>query len=247
MARVHSLIKISGSLGDLTYFMREGKCFVRQRTSVDREQMATDPRFKRTREVMAEFGRAGKAGKLIRTALSDYFIHPPDARLSGRLTAELFKVIRGDQLSPVGSRTVSDGDIHVLEGFSFYKKGLNGVYCEPSIDRQAGRILTKIIVNSHCHWRRMPASATHTRVAMIAVELDFEKNLFVTKSHMSSPLPFVSSGTELELLNMVTPHGKLPLLLLVRTELLSVSGNSIVNVGGMEFNNIMIIAAEKAE
>lgn len=69
MAKNIGLIKISGKVGDLRFFKREGKAYVGLSSSLSKDRIQKDPAFKRTRENMAEFGGSAKVSKNIRMYL----------------------------------------------------------------------------------------------------------------------------------------------------------------------------------
>ncbi|RYD71675.1 MAG: hypothetical protein EOP53_23260, partial [Sphingobacteriales bacterium] len=68
MARQEGIIKFKGKIGDLAFYKTKDGYQARTKGGVSAERIATDPRYQRTRENGAEFGRAAKAGKLFRTA-----------------------------------------------------------------------------------------------------------------------------------------------------------------------------------
>jgi hypothetical protein len=82
-------------------------------------RIATDPAFQRTRENGAEFGRAGKAGKYLRTALRSLLQNVSDSRMIARLVKEMMRVIKADETNPRGFRNVIDGEAELLKGFEF--------------------------------------------------------------------------------------------------------------------------------
>ena len=69
MAKNIGLIKISGKVGDLQFFQKDGKTYVGLTSSVSKDRIIKDPAFKRTRENMSEFGGAAGVSKSIREHL----------------------------------------------------------------------------------------------------------------------------------------------------------------------------------
>lgn len=69
MARQKGIITIEGTLGNITFFKSQDGYMAREKGGVSAEKIASDPAFERTRENNAEFGRAGKASKLLRTSV----------------------------------------------------------------------------------------------------------------------------------------------------------------------------------
>ncbi|RST25409.1 hypothetical protein EIZ46_11240, partial [Chryseobacterium lacus] len=66
MARQKGLIKLKGTMGDITFYRTKDGYMAREKTSMTGDRLRNDPAFQRTRENMAEFGRAGQAGKYLR-------------------------------------------------------------------------------------------------------------------------------------------------------------------------------------
>jgi hypothetical protein len=69
---------------------------------IDANRIKNDPAFQRTRENGSEFGRAGKAGKTLRTALRTLLLNSSDGRVVSRLTQSMVKVIQADMISERG-------------------------------------------------------------------------------------------------------------------------------------------------
>ncbi len=69
MARQKGIIKLKGTIGGITFYKTQDGHLACEKGGIDSERIANDPAFQRTRENGEEFGRVGKAGKLLRTAL----------------------------------------------------------------------------------------------------------------------------------------------------------------------------------
>src|SRR5690606_28795908 len=117
MARQKGIIKIEGTLGDITFYKSKDGYMAREKGGIDANRMSSDPAFQRTRENGAEFGRAGKAGKVLRNALRPMFLNSADSRMVGRLTQRMVKIIQTDPVSERGERQVVNGNIELLLGF----------------------------------------------------------------------------------------------------------------------------------
>jgi hypothetical protein len=59
--------------------------------------MATDPAFERTRENQKEFARAGRAGKVLRTALRPVLKSTSDRLMVSRLFKEMMRVVKASK------------------------------------------------------------------------------------------------------------------------------------------------------
>ena len=178
MARQKSLIKLKGTLDGITFYKSKKGYMARQSTSLDGELVATDPRFVRTRENNAEFGRAGAAGKILRKAFRDQIQLAKDGTVVSRLSKEMMKVLQADKVSARGKRNVLDGELELLRGFNFNSRSpidtvlfMNYSY---EIDRAGGvlgvsfpsfRTLTSI---------QAPQGSTHFKIIVGGAAIDFE-------------------------------------------------------------------------
>jgi hypothetical protein len=89
MAKNVGLIKISGKVGDLQFFNKDGKSYVGLTSNISKERIKKDPAFKRTRENMAEFGGAAGVSKNIRS-----FLIPLKSLFEKNLHARFTSLIR---------------------------------------------------------------------------------------------------------------------------------------------------------
>src|SRR5258705_6186721 len=144
MAKQRGIIKLEGTIGGITFYKSQDGYLAKEKSGVPADRIANDPAFQRTRENGAEFGRAGKAGKVLRTALRALLQNTADSRMVSRLTTELIKVIQEDATNPRGERNVIDGEAEFLQGFEFNKNGKLGttLYAPFTtvIDRVAGTL-----------------------------------------------------------------------------------------------------------
>ncbi len=99
MARQKGIIKLKGTIGNITFYKTNDGHLAREKGGIDAKRMATDPAFQRTHENGSEFGRAGKAGKVLRVALRLLLLNASDNRVVSRLTQSMVKVIQADTFS----------------------------------------------------------------------------------------------------------------------------------------------------
>ena len=86
MARQNGIIKLKGTIGDITFYKTKDGHLAREKGGIDANRIKNDPAFQRTRENGSEFGRAGTAGKTLRTALRTLLLKSCDSRMVSRLT-----------------------------------------------------------------------------------------------------------------------------------------------------------------
>ncbi|MFB9272512.1 hypothetical protein ACFFT3_11485, partial [Lutibacter litoralis] len=96
MARQNGIIKLKGTIGGISFYKTSDGHLAREKGGVDKSRIANDPAFQRTRENGAEFGTAGKGGKLVRNAIRILLQNAKDKRVVSRLTTDLLKIVKTD-------------------------------------------------------------------------------------------------------------------------------------------------------
>jgi hypothetical protein len=220
MAKQKGIMKLEGTIGDITFYKTEDGYIAKENAPVSAARIATDPAFQRTRENNAEFGRAGKATKTLRNAVRTLLQQAKDSRVSSRLTAEMMKVIKADATSIRGMRNVIDGEVELLQGFDFNTNAKLGttIYAPytSTIDRVAGTLSVAIPSFSPAESITAPAGSTHFNIVSMGAEVDFENETFITDTKESGILPWDNTATAiLNLANAVPANSTHPLFLLL--------------------------------
>ncbi|MEN9442235.1 MAG: hypothetical protein RLZ33_2312, partial [Bacteroidota bacterium] len=153
MARQSGLIKIKGTLDNVSFYKTKDGHLARMKTSVDGKRIASDPAFERTRENNKEFGNAATAGKLMRDALRPMALNASDSRVTSRLTQIMTRVKNMDSTSARGGRTVATGvqdpnALIQLKGFEFNKSALlSAILFKPvTVDNLTGEVTISNVV-----------------------------------------------------------------------------------------------------
>lgn len=223
MAQQKGIIKLNGTIGGITFYKSKDGYLAREKGGVSAERIANDPNFQRTRENGAEFGRAGKAGKILRTSLRSLLLSTSDSRMVGRLTKLMVKVIQADAVNARGERNIIDGEAELLQGFEFNINGklattLYAPYTT-NIDRATGETSVSIPAYVPIHMIASPSAATHYKIISAGVEIDFENETFVIDSNSSTILPVSSTSTSvLNLTNTIPAGSTKPLFLALGIE-----------------------------
>ncbi|HRH50365.1 MAG TPA: hypothetical protein PLP23_16530 [Panacibacter sp.] len=223
MARQKGIIKLDGTIGDITFYKSQDGYLAREKGGVSADRIANDPVFERTRENGAEFGRSGKAGKLLRNSIRALLQNASDSKMVSRLTTEMVKVIQEDITNPRGLRNVIDGEADLLEGFEFNINGKigNTIYAPftATIDRVAGTLTVNIPAFVPINMIAAPGGSTHFKLVSAGSEIDFENETFVMDSNESGVLPWDANPTAvINLSNTVTANSTHPLFLALGIE-----------------------------
>ena len=80
MARQTGVVTLKGTIGGISFYKSVDGHMARQKGGVDGSRIRTDAAFQRTRENGAEFGRAGKASKLLRSGIRSILQNGKDRR-----------------------------------------------------------------------------------------------------------------------------------------------------------------------
>jgi hypothetical protein len=223
MAKQKGIIKLKGTIGDITFYKSKDGYIAREKGGIDAKRMANDPAFQRTRENGSEFGRAGKAGKTLRLALRNLLLNASDNRMVSRLTQVMVKVIQADLVNERGLRNVIDGEAELLKGFDFNINGkLTSTLFAPfvgNIDRVNGEISVGLTSFVPADMLIAPSGTTHFKIKSAGAEIDFEAETFVISNSETDILPWDMTPTiAIDHLNSVTPNSTKPLFLALGLE-----------------------------
>ena len=223
MAKQNGIIKLKGTIGDITFYKTKDGHLAREKGGVDANRIANDPAFQRTRENGSEFGRAGKAGKMLRVALRQVLINSADGRMVSRLTQAMTKVIQADATNPRGLRNVIDGEAELLTGFEFNIGGKLGTTLfapfETTIDRVSGDIGLTLAPFVPTTMIAAPAGTTHFKIISAGAAIDFEAEKFEVTTSETAVLPWDSTLTApISQDNSVSANSTNPLFLALGVE-----------------------------
>ena len=147
MARLKGLLKIEGTLDNLTFYKTQDGHLVKTKSGVSGQRIATDPNFQRTRENGSEFGSSASAGKLLRNAVRNLMMNASDNRVTSRITQIMTQIKNYDATSVRGERNVGVGiadpmGVALLKGFDFNDKATLGsvLFAPFTVDGSSGKI-----------------------------------------------------------------------------------------------------------
>jgi len=246
MARQKGIIKLDGTIGGITFYKSQDGYLAREKGGVSADKIANDPNFQRTRENGEEFGRAGKAGKLLRNAIRAMLQNASDSRMVSRLTAEMVKVIQEDVTNVRGLRNVIDGEAELLEGFEFNIAGKLGttIYAPftATIDRVAGTLTANIPAFVPINMIAAPGGSTHFKIVSTGAEIDFENETFVMDAQATGVLPWDATATAvINLVNAVTANSTHPLFLALGIEFYQEVNSQMYPLKNGAFNPLALV------
>jgi len=247
MAQQKGIIKLRGTIGDITFYKTKDGHMAREKGGVDAKRIANDPAFQRTRENGSEFGRAGKAGKILRASIRTLLLNSADSRMVSRLTQSMIKVIQADSTSARGLRNVIDGEAELLIGFEFNINGTLGSSLfapyEGTIDRVTGAITIDLAPFVPANMIAAPAGTTHFKIISAGTEIDFEAETFV-ESHSETAILLWDMLPTLAIThtNMVTPNSAKPLFLVLGLEFYQEVNGTMYSLKNGSYNPLAMVA-----
>ena len=249
MARQKGIIKLKGTIGDITFYKTQDGHLAREKGGIDASRIKNDPAFQRTRENGSEFGRAGTAGKILRTALRALLLNSADGRMVSRLTQAMVKVIQADVTSNRGLRNVIDGEAELLAGFEFNIRGKLGTSLfapfVASIDRVTGQIEVTGPSFIPVNMIAAPGGTTHYKIISAGVEVDFEAETFVAENSATAILAWdAEASMVVSQTNMVTPASTKPLFLALGIEFFQEVNGQMYSLKNGAYNALALVKVD---
>lgn len=249
MAKQKSIIKLDGTIGDITFYKSKDGYLAREKGGVAADRIASDPAFQRTRENGSEFGRAGKAGKVLRNSIRALLQQTADPRMVSRLTSEMVRVIQEDTVNPRGQRNVIDGEANLLQGFEFNVNGKLGttLYAPytATIDRVAGTLVVTFESFIPLNMVAAPNGTSHFKLISAGAAVDFEGERFESDQQSSAVLPWdVTPTAAITLTNTVTANVTQPLFLVLGIEFYQFVNGQMYPLKNGASNALAIVAVD---
>ncbi len=249
MATQEGILPIKGTIGNITFFKSKDGYLVRQKGGVSASQIANSPAYQRTRENGAEFGRACKAGKTLRTAFRAAVQNVSDRRMVSRLAKKMMEVIHADSTSDRGLRNVIDGEATLLEGFEFNENGnLGGCFAAAytaAIDRVSGKGTISIPAFLPSEMLQSPGGTTHFKMIAAIAAIDFENQLNSNDAIETALLPWDNTATAaISLEATITANSTHPLFLVLGISFYQEMNGKNYSLNNGGFNCLAIVKVD---
>ncbi|OGX90486.1 hypothetical protein [Hymenobacter coccineus] len=186
MASQNGILGLQGTVGGLV-FARNGT--VRQKPASNKAAFNSAASLARTRENASEFGRAGTAGKLIRTALRTLISTASDSLMVSRLTQKTRAIIGMDETNDRGARILDKDNALELVGFDFNASAsLSQVFFGSYTTAAAGADLTISLPSLNGLTDvAAPQGATHFELMLGSAAINFETGA-ISQGAVAAPL-----------------------------------------------------------
>jgi len=162
---------LSGHIGDLIYYERNGKQFCRKMPQYGPDSMSAA-----SKQSSREFAKASKAAKSIRAALNGIWQPAKDETTIYRLNKAVYAALREDTQHPRGKRVFSPAALHQhLKDFRYNKKAVMTIGGIDTIRHENGNIMVQL-PNNWQHWLKPPKDARYIQLQAVALDMDLEQN-----------------------------------------------------------------------
>ncbi len=178
MAKLNGILKIEGTLQDMTFYKSQDGHLVRTKGGVSGQRIANDPAFIRTKENGEEFGAAASSGKLLRDTVRNLVGSASDNRVTARITQLMTQIKNLDNTSERGKRTVGVGITKpeaktLLQGFNFNVNSLLGAILYKPYTASTTTGVISIVDFVPANDLRIVAGATHVSFQAAMAIIDF--------------------------------------------------------------------------
>jgi len=246
MARLNGILKVEGTLDNLTFYKTQDGHLVKTKSGVSKERIANDPNFQRTRENGSEFGSAASAGKLLRGAIRALLLTTSDNRITSRVTKVMTIIKNYDSTSVRGERSVGAGISQAaakleLKDFDFNVASplSSTLFKSYSINTTTGVITISGLVPTNDI--SFPTGATHVTIRGAWVKIDFAGNKAEIQLTNASNLPINSTSTNVALTPTAVPTGTGTGLFLLAVEFFQQVNGTQYTLKNGAYNSLAII------
>lgn len=246
MARQKGIIKLTGKIGDLSFYKSQDGYLAREKGGVEADRIKNDPAFARTRENGQEFGMAAKSGKLMRDAVRPLMMKASDGRVASRLTKIMSDIRKLDTNSARGQRTVANAIANQqakdrLKDFNFNKRSiLKAVLYRPyTVDPATGVItIPDLVPVNHL---AAPVGSTHVALTGAWGKIDFSGEAFELELSNTENLVIDNANTSVTLTPANQPQGNgIDVFMLMVEFFQEVNGNQY-SLNDGQFNALSIV------
>ncbi len=246
MAKLNGILKIEGTLQDMTFYKSQDGHLVRTKGGVSGDRIANDPAFVRTKENGAEFGASASAGKLLRDAFRNMVETSADNRVTSRLTQVMTQLKNLDTTSGRGQRSVDIGVATaegkaLLKNFNFNINAILGsiLYKPYSVVSATGVISIDNLIAANDISE--PSGATHVRIRGAFGIVDFDLGTSEVFYTNVETLPVDNTSTMISLTPTAVPAGTGTKLYLLQIEFFQEVNSILYPLNNGAYNALSII------
>lgn len=246
MAKQIGIIKLKGTIGDLSFYKTKDGHLAREKGGVDAERILNDPSFARTRENNSEFGGSARSGKLTRDNLRPISLNATDGRVVARLTKLMSQIKNLDTTSARGERNVGVAMATaqaktLLKGFEFNKDALmSSLLFKPWALNTTTGVIT-IAGLAPALDIIYPEGATHVSLTGAYANINYATGAADVKLTNVQNLPITATSSAITLTPTAVPAGTGAKLFLLKIEFFQLVNNVQYSLKNGAYNALRII------
>lgn len=246
MARQKGIIKLQGTIGDISFYKSQDGHLAREKGGVDASRIANDPAFVRTRENGAEFGSSAASGKLLRDAIRPMLMSAGDNRVVSRLTKIMTDIKNEDTVSARGLRTVGTaiGSVSakaMLKGFNFNIRAILGAVLFKPYQVTIGTGVITINGLIPINDIAFPSGATHMTVKGAWAKVDFAAGTSDVQMTNLVNFPIDGTANNIVLTPLAVPAGAGTDLYLLQIEFFQETNGILYSLKNGAYNALAIV------
>ncbi len=162
---------LSGHVGDLIFYERNGKPFCRKMPQYGPDSMSAA-----SKQSSREFAKASKAAKSIRSALNGIWQPVKEETTIFRLNKAVYAALREDTLHPRGERIFSADALHrQLKDFRYNNQAVMTIGGIDTLRQEDGSIML-VLPQKWQHWLNPPKGTRYIQLHAAALDMDFGNN-----------------------------------------------------------------------
>lgn len=246
MARQKGILKIEGTIGDVTFYKSQDGHLAKGKGGVSKDRILNDPSFIRTRENGAEFGSAGLSGKLMRDNLRPLMSLAADNRVTSRITKLMTQILKLDTTSARGKRNVGVATAGapakaLLKNFNFNLNAILGALLfKPFAVNTTTGVIT--IANlTPASDIAFPGGATHVNITGGAANINFVTGAADVKLTNSVNLAISAASSAITLTPTAVPTGAGVKMFFLKIEFLQLVNGIQYSLKNGAFNPLAIV------
>ncbi|HEY4786102.1 MAG TPA: hypothetical protein VIH57_08630 [Bacteroidales bacterium] len=246
MAQQKGILKIEGTMSNMTFYKKDGQYLVKEKSAISADKIANDPNFERTRENNSEFGTAGSAGKLLRSALRGLMLNASDTYATSRITQLMMSELKLDAASVRGARQPAAGlataeGKALLNGFNFNANSvLSGVLFKAFAVNTATGVITisDLVPQNDVAY---PEGATHLSITGAMVNIDFANGSSDLQLTNVQNMVIGLNAADVVLTPVAVPAGNGIKIILLKIEFFQLTNGLQYSLKNGNFNTLAIV------
>ena len=120
MGRLKGILPLNGKVGGLVFYETTHGALVRGMSSLDKERVASDPAFERSRKAGKDFGMAAQAAGLLRRHVKSQLPWVGNGKTHAALSKVMGRIVRMDTEREAGNRRVLPEHLSLLKGVEWH-------------------------------------------------------------------------------------------------------------------------------